>query len=169
MLENALVEIFYLCTTMFLLTEHENSSNSWKIRKLRFCLGKHICHTWTQQNIVETCWTRLWTIRDVQPISNLKELAWLSAKNRWIFHNEVMSWWNPCQNKSTLWSKPIEIPDDLDFFLTLHMKIMVALAGFVNFFGYLFYSVMLFLWIFSKSHTFSKSSPPTFMINHWSN
>ena len=30
---------FCLCTTMFLLTEHENSRNSWKTRKLRFCLG----------------------------------------------------------------------------------------------------------------------------------
>ena len=73
------------------------------------------------RNLMKHCWDMLWTSwRSNQVI--WQSWRWFLTKNGWIFHKEaIISWRNTCWDQSMLWSQPIEVPHEMDFFCTLHM------------------------------------------------
>ena len=59
-------------------------------------------------------------IKELQP-TNLKELK-VSLIKGWVnfLKKATIRWWNSCHDKSTLWSKPINILHDMAFFVALY-------------------------------------------------
>ena len=110
-------------------------------------------------------------MREFQLI-NQRDSRMALAKKGLIFQKEaIISWWNPCQDKSALWSKSMDVPHDMDFFFFGFSHVDKGGISWVclNFFSSCSAVMLFFVNFFYRNLTFSKPTIPMLMINLGSN